>query len=248
MLKNLLKSKSEKLIEAAKSVDTDALTENLSSFASQVSDKATELAGQTRDWAAPQLEKAWRETVKVAAPKIEAASEAVRPRVDAAHEKLVEDYLPRVQRAMADAAAAAQSDAPLRTRAEKVASATTKALSEPTKKSRPILKTLLLSLGVAACSAVGYVLWRRSQPVEDPWAEEYWADLDAKTKEIDFAKEAAEAEEAAEEAVANMDLKDPKEALQDAAEKAGDKAEELADKAAEKVSEVKDAVEEKLDK
>jgi len=27
-----------------------------------------------------------------------------------------------------------------------------------------------------AAAAGAYVVWRRSQPVEDPWAEEYWAD------------------------------------------------------------------------
>ncbi|EJN84391.1 hypothetical protein HMPREF1129_2679 [Actinomyces naeslundii str. Howell 279] len=32
-------------------------------------------------------------------------------------------------------------------------------------------------LAVAGAAAAGaYVVWRRSQPVEDPWAEEYWAD------------------------------------------------------------------------
>ena len=32
----------------------------------------------------------------------------------------------------------------------------------------------LLAVGVGA---VGYLMWRRSRPVEDPWAEEYWVDL-----------------------------------------------------------------------
>ncbi|MDK8299774.1 MAG: hypothetical protein QP772_02605, partial [Actinomycetaceae bacterium UMB1218B] len=27
-------------------------------------------------------------------------------------------------------------------------------------------------------AGAGYVLWKRSQPIEDPWAEEYWADLE----------------------------------------------------------------------
>jgi len=31
---------------------------------------------------------------------------------------------------------------------------------------------------VGAVAGAGYILWKRSQPIEDPWAEEYWADLD----------------------------------------------------------------------
>lgn len=36
-----------------------------------------------------------------------------------------------------------------------------------------------IGLGLAAAGAVGaaYLLWRRSRPLEDPWAEEYWAKL-----------------------------------------------------------------------
>ncbi|OKL48605.1 hypothetical protein BSR29_00210 [Boudabousia liubingyangii] len=222
--------------QQAKQLDTEALTENVSALASQFASKATELASQTRDWAAPRAEQAWKETVKVAAPKIEAASKAVKPKVDAAHEKLVSDYLPRVQKAMADAAAAAQTDAPLRERASDVAAAAQKALSEPVKKGHPVLKGLGLSLLAGLVGAAGYVLWRRSQPVEDPWAEEYWADLEAKTENVDFAAAAEKAEEAAEEAVANMELDDPKEAVKDAAEAVEDKVEDAKEA-------VKDAVE-----
>ena len=211
---------------------------------SQLSDRAQELAGKTRDWAAPRAEQAWKETVKVAAPKIEAASEAVRPRIDAAHDKVVSDYLPRVQKAMHEAAEAAQADGSLRDRAEKVASVTSQALTEPTKKGHPVLKGFGLTALAALVGAAGYVLWRRSQPIEDPWAEEYWADLEAKTSKVDFESEAAEAEERAEEAVANMELKDPKEA----AEKAGDKVKEAADKAGDKAKEVAEDAKDKAEK
>lgn len=236
---------------------------------SQLSDRAQELAGKTRDWAAPRAEQAWKETVKVAAPKIEAASEAVRPRLDAAHEKVVSDYLPRVQKAMQEAAEAAQADGSLRDRAEKVASATSQALTEPTKKGHPVLKGFGLTALAALVGAAGYVLWRRSQPIEDPWAEEYWADLEAKTSKVDFESEAAEAEERAEEAVANMELKDPEEAakkakevaedvkdkaekagdkVKEAAEKAGDKAKDLAEDAKDKAEDVVDEAKDKLNK
>ncbi|OKL50552.1 hypothetical protein [Boudabousia marimammalium] len=177
----------------------------------ELGERAQELAEKTMDWAAPKAQQAWSETVKVAAPKIEAASEAVRPHVDAAHEKLVDDYLPRVQRAMRDAADAAQVEGSLKEKAGAVAEATSTALTKPVKKGHPVLKGFGFSLLAVVVGAAGYVLWRRSQPIEDPWAEEYWADLEAKTTKVDFATEAAEAEEAVEEAVANMELKDPKE-------------------------------------
>ena len=32
-----------------------------------------------------------------------------------------------------------------------------------------------LTVATAAAGAA-YIVWKRSQPVEDPWAEEYWAD------------------------------------------------------------------------
>ena len=43
-----------------------------------------------------------------------------------------------------------------------------------------------LTVATVAAGAA-YVVWKRSQPVEDPWAEEYWADS---------AEEGAEAAEA----------------------------------------------------
>lgn len=37
----------------------------------------------------------------------------------------------------------------------------------------------VLGFGAAAAgiASVSYLLWRRSRPIEDPWAEEYWVDL-----------------------------------------------------------------------
>lgn len=33
------------------------------------------------------------------------------------------------------------------------------------------------TLAAAGAGGIAYLLWRRSRPVEDPWAEEYWVDL-----------------------------------------------------------------------
>lgn len=45
----------------------------------------------------------------------------------------------------------------------------------PVKRHRALKCLGWLTLAGAAAGAA-YVVWRRSQPVEDPWAEEYWAD------------------------------------------------------------------------
>lgn len=50
-------------------------------------------------------------------------------------------------------------------------------------------KGLFAVLIALVAAVVGVVLWRRSQPVEDPWAEEYWNDVDV---EHEAEKEAAE--------------------------------------------------------
>ena len=54
------------------------------------------------------------------------------------------------------------------------------ALTTPTTKvrKRRFLRVVGLVALAATAAGVGYVLWKRSQPIEDPWAEEYWADLE----------------------------------------------------------------------
>lgn len=42
------------------------------------------------------------------------------------------------------------------------------------KSKKPFFWVLVTGLLAVA----GYVLWQRSQPVEDPWAEEYWEDAE----------------------------------------------------------------------
>lgn len=48
----------------------------------------------------------------------------------------------------------------------------------PVKKRHPFRKAFGITALVGTAVGVGYILWKRSQPIEDPWAEEYWADLD----------------------------------------------------------------------
>lgn len=49
----------------------------------------------------------------------------------------------------------------------------------PTKKNCPIGHPWLFTFMLAGAAAViGFVLWSRTRPVEDPWAEESWEDID----------------------------------------------------------------------
>lgn len=125
-------------------------------------------------WAAPRVARAQQEFTRAARD----AQVRLEPVVEEARTRVVEDYIPRAQRAAVAAQAAAQTDGPLTERAQRVAvAAKSAALEVPVKKKKHrVLKTLgwLAVAGVAAGAA--YVAWRRSQPVEDPWAEEYWAD------------------------------------------------------------------------
>ena len=44
----------------------------------------------------------------------------------------------------------------------------------------------LAIFGGAAGAA--FLLWKRSQPVEDPWAESYWEDVEVPTEDSDEAE------------------------------------------------------------
>lgn len=89
-----------------------------------------------------------------------------------ARTRVVEDYLPRAQRAAEAAREAA---------ATPVAVAAVAAAPKPVKRHRGLKCLGWLALAGAAAGAA-YVVWRRSQPVEDPWAEEYWADSTGDTE------------------------------------------------------------------
>lgn len=149
-----------------------------------------ELATQGKDYVAPKVEEISK---KVA--------EEMSPRVEELSRKVSEELMPKVT----DAAQVVRGQL-----ADVAAESTAKlqkmgviATPEPKKKSRKGLIVLLLA---AVMATVALVLWRRAQPVEDPWAEEYWEDIDA-TEPVEDSKEAvvetaAEAQEVVFEKVA----------------------------------------------
>lgn len=171
------------------------LSKVLADHAQALTEKAGELAREAGDWAEPHVDEvwkkygpkvkgaqeylsekadtAWRESVKYAAPKIEAGSKAARPVINSAHDKVVDDYLPRLEHAMKAAAAAAASADGIGAKTGTAFAAAQEALVEPPKKSKAKKCFAWLAAGAAVAGA-GYYLWKRTQPTEDPWAEEYW--------------------------------------------------------------------------
>lgn len=162
--------------------------------------KAADLAEQGVDWAAPRAQAALETAIEKATPVVEDASERAqaaveraRPALEHARAELVDDYLPRINRAVHEGAEALNTEGALVDRARRATQVSQAALLTPTKALRP-KRRFLRAIGWTALAGTvagaGYVLWKRSQPIEDPWAEEYWADL-----ETDSFVPATEAEE-----------------------------------------------------
>ena len=137
-------------------------------YAGKVAVRAADLASQGVDWAAPRAQAALNSAIEHAAPAIDA------------REHLVDDYLPRASLAVNQAGAALSARGSLSERARRASEASAVALATPTRKRRKcrVLRAFGLTALVGAVAGAGYILWKRSQPIEDPWAEEYWADLD----------------------------------------------------------------------
>lgn len=137
-------------------------------------------------------------------------------------EKVSNDLVPNVEHAVGNMRdqfheVKKHSEESLKEAAKQVKKQSADKISKPApKRGRKALLFLVLT---AVAGGVGYLLYRRSQPVEDPWAEEYWEDVEVS----EF---------------------DPEEA----AEKAQDKAKEVAENVADKADEAVDAVKDKLDK
>ena len=56
-----------------------------------------------------------------------------------------------------------------------------RALAEPKPKKRRLRKLTGTLALIGGTVGAAYLLWKRSQPVEDPWAEAYWEDVTEET-------------------------------------------------------------------
>jgi len=200
--------------------------------------KAVDLTEQGLEWAAPRAQKAYDAAVDKATPLIhdaadraQVAADKAKPYLEDIHGQVSEDYLPRVNKAASAVTEAVAADGALADRAKKAYEEGAKALATPTprptaRKRHRVAKTLgWTTLGISA-AGVGYLLWKRSQPIEDPWAEEYWADLETDAPVPDTAAEAVE---------------DVKEAASDVKDAATEKAQDVKEAATEKAGQAKAA-------
>lgn len=165
--------------------------------------KAADLTEQGLDWAAPRAQHAFEKSIQKATPvisdaadKAQEAANRAKPFLEDVHGHVVDDYLPRINKAVADATAAATAEGDLAERARMAREATAHALTTPTSQvkhtSHHVAKAVGWTvLGISA-AGVGYLLWKRSQPIEDPWAEEYWADLETDSPVPDASAEHVE--------------------------------------------------------
>ena len=153
------------------------VTARAGSTAEQLAAQAKEAAYQAKDWAAPRAEKAWHEGKKAAGPKIEAVAEKAIPVVDTAHDRLVDEILPKLVAAITAAAGAAAVGAD---KARDVADAKLTELAHiaPPPKKHTGAKVFWSIAGLAIAGAV-YAAFRRRQTTTDPWAEEPWDDAEA---------------------------------------------------------------------
>ena len=158
---------------------------------------------QGLDWAAPRAQAALSSAIERATPLVESASERAQSVADRAqpflsdiHGHVVDDYLPRLNKAVSESATALAAEGDLSSRARAARSASAKALTTPARKKKcckkgRLLRALCFTALTAAAAGAGYVLWKRSQPIEDPWAEDYWADLEVEDYSADQNQEAS---------------------------------------------------------
>lgn len=127
-------------------------------------------------WLTPRAEKAWYDSVQAAAPRVEKAAEKAGPLIDTAHDKIVDELLPKVVAAFNHAATQAAHSSEVRlaagtTAAAGSAHALADALAKNAEKARSKKRGWLWALAGVGAAGAGYVFWRRAQPQNDPWAE-----------------------------------------------------------------------------
>ena len=152
-------------VSSRAAVQAEALAAQARGQASSAREWAQPRVSDFIAWLTPRAEKAWQDSLQAAAPQVERVAGKAAPLIDSAHDKLVDDLLPKMVATFNDAAsnaASAQSKASL---AESVAAAADEANKKGSKKG------WLVALAAGGAAVAGYVFWKRAQPQTDPWAE-----------------------------------------------------------------------------
>ena len=130
--------------------------------------RAADLAEQGLDWAAPRAQAALSSAIERATPLVESASERAQSVADRAqpflsdiHGHVVDDYLPRLNKAVSESATALAAEGDLGSRARAARSASAKALTTPARKKKCCKKGRLLRARTDRCRC-----WCRLRPVE----------------------------------------------------------------------------------
>lgn len=169
-----------------KTIEKNTDTSQFRAEASALAANLAEQAERAAEWVGPRVTKAAEGVARAA----KGAQERLEPAYEEARTRIVEDYIPRAQRAAAAAQAAAQTPGTVSERAQRAAVAAREAVPAPPPAPRNphrVLKTFGWIVLAGGAAAAAYIIWRRSQPVEDPWAEEYWADSAEDDEDVDEA-------------------------------------------------------------
>lgn len=228
--------------------------------------QAAEYAGPAleaaRDKAQPYVEAAWDRArphvehgVSVAAPKVQSAVEGLSPKVDAAHDTIVDEWLPKLAGMVSSVAAGAQQASHTAMEQAQLARANApeafavlrgESSASPMRTPKKGGGKLLIAVGlVAGAAAVAAVLTRKpAQP--DPWA----APADSTAWDTSHDKAAADADQVAEDvkdkaAEVKDDVADQAEELKDKAGEVKDDLADTADDAKDKVEDIADDVQDK---
>lgn len=182
-------------------------TADLSKDAKKAAKKASKEAGSYTTMAEAKARKYANAGKKWAEPRLDKAKDTISDISGDAQDKWEKDLLPRLQAAIEAAREESESNADLKTKAQNIADRTSKALTtDPRAEKRGKAgRTLGWLLVGAATAGIGYLIWKRNQPVEDPWAEAYWEDIaaeDAAAKQRNVVPGAKKDVEVAEDAPA----------------------------------------------
>ncbi|MBO0898590.1 hypothetical protein J1G42_01250 [Cellulomonas sp. zg-ZUI222] len=250
-------------------VDTERLKGQAAGLGATLADgakhgaaRASDAAGQAKDWTTPkveafvawlvpQVEHLYRESVKTAAPQVEKVAQKATPAIDTAHDKLVDELIPKLVAAMNEAAvkagaqvgqAADVAATSAGKHSKKIAKAARKAAKEAAKAEhkRSGAKVFWVVAGLTGAGAALFA-WLRSRSTTDPWAEP-WEPADslgseslrarAQTAAGDLTDAVGDAADAVGEAAGTAVAKS-RDAVGKAAEAVGHATEELGDKAKE---------------
>jgi hypothetical protein len=181
------------------------------------------------EWLTPRLEQLYADGIKAAAPQVEKAAGMAAPAVDSAHDKIVDDLLPRLVAAVNAAVDKVQEDPEPQALVE---------VDDPGRSHTA--RNVFIAVAVAAGVGAAVAAWSRSRSTVDPWAEP-WEPTEQSTGTGGIESAMAEAADAVGEAAGTAVAKS-----REATRRAGEKLAEAKDELSERLTDAKGSASEKL--